>query len=235
MASQCAPWHPRNEAPTTYDDWVRSDKFHNDHLLPHDAALEFALENSIKSGLGMIAVSRAQGKLLNLLAKSIRARKIVEVGTLGGYAAIWMAKALPADGELITIEISEETVKIARENIENAGLSGKIKVIIHGAGIDVLPTLGPDESFDLAFLDADKESNLEYFKEAKRLVRKGGVVIVDNAVRNAKVANLADTSPSAEGMRRLLAYLKTDTSVEATTIGTAGEQGYDGFLYAYKL
>ncbi|KDQ07915.1 hypothetical protein BOTBODRAFT_38356 [Botryobasidium botryosum FD-172 SS1] len=234
MTSQPAPWHPRTEAPTTYDDWARSDQYHNDHLLPHDAALEFALENSIKGGLRPISVSRAQGRLLNLLVKSLRARKIVEVGTLGGYAAIWMGKALPADGELTTIEISEETVKIARESIENAGLSGKIKVI-HGAGVDVLPTLGPDESFDLAFLDADKESNLEYFKEAKRLVRKGGVIIVDNVVRNAEVADPADTSSGSEGVRRLLAHLKTDTSVEAVTTGTVGDKGYDGFLYAYKL
>jgi len=233
MASERVFWSPRKE-PRTYDDWARSDRFHNEHLIAHDPALEFALENSTKSELEPISVSAAQGKLLNLLAKTIGAKKIVEVGTLGGYGAIWMGKALPADGELITIEIDEGTVKVARENIENAGLSSKVKVI-HGAAIDVLPTLGPNESFDLAFLDADKESNLDYFKEAKRLVRKGGVIIVDNVVRNADVADLTNTSSACEGVRRLLAHLKTDTSVEATTIGTVGDKGYDGFLYAYKL
>jgi len=227
-------WSPRNETPTTYDDWVRSDAYHNSHLIPHDPALRFALENSAKKGLQPISVSEAQGKLLNLLIKTVGAKRVLEVGTLGGYAAIWMAKALPADGELVTLEISEETVKVARENIENAGLATKIRVI-HGPAIETLPTLGPEGSFDFAFLDADKASNLEYFKEAKRLVRKGGVIIVDNVVRNGGTADPAESDEAVLGVRRLLVHLKTDTSVEATTIGTVGDKGYDGFLYAYKL
>ncbi|KDQ07942.1 hypothetical protein BOTBODRAFT_48504 [Botryobasidium botryosum FD-172 SS1] len=205
------PTHnPRDEESITFDDWERSDRFHNDHLIAHDPALAFALENSAKEGLQPAPIG---------------AKKIIEVRTLGGYAAIWMVKALPADGELIAIEISAERAKVARDNIET--------LVIEGAGIDVLATLGPNETFDMVFVDA--ESGLAYFQEAKRLLRKGGIIIVDNVVRNGEVANPNIKTSHIKGVRKLPAHLKTDNSVDATTIATVGEKGFDGFLYAYKV
>ncbi|KIJ98657.1 hypothetical protein K443DRAFT_103603 [Laccaria amethystina LaAM-08-1] len=220
--------------PTTLDDWERSDKYHNSFLLSPDPALEAAAKRNDEHGLPEIAVSRAQGKFLNLLAQSIGAKRILEVGTLGGYSSIWLAKALPHDGTLVTLEISEKHAQVAKENIAAAGLADKVSVIL-GPAIDSLRTLHPTpEPFDLVFIDADKQSNTAYFVEAKRLVRKGGIIIVDNVVRYARVADPRYTDEMSEGVRDLLRALKDDKDVEATTIGTAGEKGYDGFLYALR-
>ena len=147
------------------------------------------------------------------------------------YSTIWLARALPEDGELITCEISVEYGKIAQKNIDNAELNNKVKIII-GSATQTVSDLKPDASFDLAFIDADKQSNVEYFIQAKRLVRKGGVIIVDNVVRNGRVADPEQSDPSIDGVRRLLEYIQKDRTVEATTLGTVGEKGYDGFLYA---
>ncbi|KIJ99159.1 hypothetical protein K443DRAFT_102683 [Laccaria amethystina LaAM-08-1] len=216
--------------PTTLDNWERSDKYHNSFLLLPDAALEAAAKRNDEQGLPDVAVSPAQGKFLNLLAQSIGAKKILEVGTLGGYSSIWMAKALPHDGTLVTLEISEKHAQVAKESIAAAGLANKISVIL-GPAIDSLHTLYPNpEPFDLVFIDADKQSNTAYFVEAKRLVRKGGIIIVDNAVQYGRVADPNCSDERAEGVGDLLRALKDDEDVEATTIGTAGEKGYDGFL-----
>lgn len=219
--------------PTTLDDWERSDKYHNSFLLLPDPALEAAAKRNDEQGLPEIAVSPAQGKFLNLLAQSIGAKRILEVGTLGGYSSIWLARALPPDGTLVTLEISEKHAQAAKENIAAAGLANKVSVIL-GPAIDSLRALPEEPKFDLVFIDADKPSNTAYFVEAKRLVRKGGVIIVDNVVRYARVADPRYTDGSVEGVRDLLRALKDDKDVEATTIGTAGEKGYDGFLYAVR-
>ncbi|KAJ7859770.1 O-methyltransferase-domain-containing protein [Mycena olivaceomarginata] len=219
--------------PTTQEDWTRSDQYHNSFLLPPDETLDAVLKHSTDSGLPEIAVSAAQGKFLNLLASSIGAKRILEVGTLGGYSTIWLARALPADGELITLEYSEHNAKVAQENIDRAGLSSKVKIMV-GLGHDSMLTLHPDPPFDLVFIDADKPSNVKYFTEAKRLVRTGGVIIVDNVVRYARVADPAHTSPNVEGVRALLHAIKGDKEVDATTIATVGDKGYDGFLYAIR-
>ncbi|KAF7328162.1 tRNA threonylcarbamoyladenosine dehydratase [Mycena venus] len=219
--------------PTTPEDWTRSDQYHNSFLLAEDQILDAVLENSSANGLPDIAVSAAQGKFLSLLASSIGAKKILEVGTLGGYSTIWLARALPADGELITLEYSEKHAKVAQENIERAGLSSKVKIMV-GLGHDSLLQLHPDIPFDLVFIDADKPSNVKYFTEAKRLVRKGGVIIVDNVVRYARVADPEYTSPNVEGVRDLLKAIKGDTEVDATTIATVGDKGYDGFFVCYS-
>ncbi|KAK7049809.1 hypothetical protein VNI00_005239 [Paramarasmius palmivorus] len=206
---------------TTIDDWARSDRYHNSFLLPeHDDGLESALKRSRENGLPDIAVSAAQGRFLNLLVKSVGAKRVLEVGTLGGYSTIWLGRALP------------EGVAIA--NLEYAGLGQKCQVIV-GPAHDSMVKLKPDESFDFIFIDADKPSNLKYFIEAKRLVRKGGVIIVDNVVRYGRVADPEQTDAKVEGVRHLLNFLQQDRGVEATTIGTVGEKGYDGFLYAVKL
>ncbi|KAJ6471118.1 O-methyltransferase-domain-containing protein [Mycena vitilis] len=218
---------------TTPEDWTRSDEYHNSFLLSDDAILDAVLKKSTAKGLPEIAVSAAQGKFLNLLATSIGAKRILEVGTLGGYSTIWLARALPADGELITLEYSEKHAQVAQENIDHAGLTDKVKIIV-GLGHDSMLAMHPEIPFDFIFIDADKRSNAKYFTEAKRLVRKGGVIIVDNVVRYGRVADPEYTDANVEGVRGLLKLVKGDPEVEATTIATVGDKGYDGFMYAIR-
>ncbi|PBK61257.1 O-methyltransferase [Armillaria solidipes] len=225
--------HNKTLPPTTLVDWDRSDNYHNSHLLQKDQTLDFTLQNSEANGLPAIAVSPAQGKFLSLLAKSIGAKRILEVGTLGGYSAIHLARALPDDGKLVTLELDKHHAKIATENITKAGVASKVNVII-GPALASLQKMASEPKFDFVFIDADKANLLNYLIESKRLVRKGGVIIVDNVVQNGRVGNPADTSDFAAGVRKLLSALKDDNEVEATTIGTAGEKGYDGFLYAIR-
>ncbi|KAH7890076.1 O-methyltransferase-domain-containing protein [Phlebopus sp. FC_14] len=214
-------------------EFSRSEQFHNSFLIPKDQALEDALKYSKEQGLPDIAVSAAQGKLLKLLAQSIGAKRILEVGTLGGYSTIWLSRALPQDGEVITLELSERHAQVARENLARAGVE-KTRVVV-GNAAETIAALGPDGSFDLVFIDADKQSSLKYFVEAKRLTRKHGVIITDNVVRDGDVADPQNTDPKNIGVRELLAALKDDTEVEAASVATVGEKGYDGFLYAIKL
>ncbi|KAJ6603235.1 O-methyltransferase family 3 protein [Mycena vulgaris] len=218
---------------TSVDDWARSDSYHNAFLHAPDPILDAALKHSTANGLPEIAVSAAQGKFLNLLVSSISAKRILEVGTLGGYSTIWLARALPADGELITLEISETHAKVAQENIDRAGLGAKVKIIVGPAHASMLQ-MQPETLFDFIFIDADKRGNKDYFAEAKRLVRKGGVIIVDNVVRYGLVADPEYTDVNVEGVRALLEAVKGDTEVEATTMGTVGDKGYDGFMYAVR-
>ncbi|KAJ3500479.1 hypothetical protein NLJ89_g9775 [Agrocybe chaxingu] len=223
----------RSSRQTTFEDWKRSDAYHNSFLLPKDDALDAALKNNKAQGLPDIGVSAAQGKLMNLLAKSIKAKHVLEVGTLGGYSTIWFAKGLPADGNIVTFEVDEHHAKVASQNLEAAGLLDKVTIVV-GSAVQELPKLQPEEPFDLAFIDADKPSNLFYFREAKRLVRKGGIIIVDNVVWNGSPADPNITDDNTEGIRTLLKAIRDDEEVEATTIGTVGEKGYDGFLYALR-
>ncbi|KAJ3537384.1 hypothetical protein NM688_g6698 [Phlebia brevispora] len=201
-------------------------------LLRPDDALEHALKTSEEHGLPKIAVSAAQGKLLNLVAKSIGAKRILEVGTLGGYSTINLARALPADGHITTAELQQKHADVARANFQYAGLASKIDVIV-GPAAETLPKLKPDQPFDLVFIDADKPSNLTYYIQAKRLIRKGGVIIVDNVVRNGRTADPAENTEDVIGVRKLLQHLKEDKDVDATTIATVGEKGFDGFTYIY--
>ncbi|EPT06002.1 hypothetical protein FOMPIDRAFT_1110334 [Fomitopsis schrenkii] len=216
------------------DNWARSDLYHNSFLLGPDEVLDFAKANAEKNGLPDIAVSAAQGKYLSLLVRSLGVKRILEVGTLGGYSTIWLARGLPEDGELITLELQEHHATVARENIARAGLANKVTVI-QGAAADSLKKLPSDKPFDFVFIDADKPGNLTYFLEAKRLTRKGAVIIVDNVVRQGKVADPTNADPRVEGVRALLKHLKTDNEVEATTIATVGEKGWDGYTYIVKL
>ncbi|KAK0437940.1 O-methyltransferase family 3 protein [Desarmillaria tabescens] len=236
--------------PTTLADWERSDKYHNSHLLQNDETLEAALQNSEANGLPVISVSPAQGKFLYLLAKSIGAKRILEVGTLGGYSAIHFARALPDDGKVTTLELEERYAKVATENIKKAGVASKIQIIV-GPALDSLQKMPSEPKFDFAFLDADGANCLNYFIESKRLVRKGGIIVrqflrffvfpaqaqaqyVDNVVRSGGVANPADNSEIPTGVRKLISALKGDDEVEATTISTVGEKGYDGFFVCYQ-
>ncbi|KAI6038400.1 O-methyltransferase-domain-containing protein [Pisolithus marmoratus] len=215
--------------------FAKSDQYHNSFLLRPDEGLEHALKHIAENGLPDISVSASQGKFLKLMVLAIGAKRVLEVGTLGGYSTIWMDQGLPEDGELITLEISEVHAKIARENLARAGIRNA-RVLVGDAN-KTLANLPTEEPFDLVFIDADKQSCPNYFLEAKRLVRKRGVIIVDNVVRRGEVAddNFSRSCSKCQGVRALLRMLKEDKEVEATTIATADAKDYDGFLYAVKL
>ena len=208
--------------------WNDVDAYIEDRLVGEDEALSATIRESAAAGLPAIAVSAAQGKLLHLLAMSIGAKRLLEIGTLGGYSAVWMARALPADGKLVSLEIDPRNAEVASRNIARAGLSDKVEILV-GPAISRLPALqGP---FDLAFIDADKESNADYFDHAVRLSRRGGVIVVDNVVRNGAVID-AGGNAMVQGVRRMMDAIHADKRVTATAVQTVGVKGYDGFLMA---
>ncbi len=213
--------------------WNAVDQYFIDRLFTDDEALGAALRSSAAAGLPPINVSPNQGKLLWLLARMCGARRILEVGTLGGYSSIWMGRALPEDGKLITLESDPRHAAVATENIARAGLSKIVEVRL-GPALDSLPVIESQKPgpFDLVFIDADKPSNADYFEWALKLTRPGSVIIVDNVVRNGAVveANLDD--PRVNGVHRLTEMLSRESRVSATAIQTVGTKGYDGFLIA---
>jgi predicted O-methyltransferase YrrM len=216
--------------------WDAVDGYIDEKLIGEDPALDQALRASADAGLPPIALTPAQGKLLHLLARIHGARSILELGTLGGYSTIWLARALPDDGRLITLELNPRYAEVAAANVERAGLAGLIEIEV-GPALDSLRALlaagaGP---FDLVFIDADKESTPEYFQLALELVRPGGVIVTDNVVRDGALADPATQDPRALGMRRfheLLAAGVDGHRFTATTIQTVGAKGYDGFTLA---
>jgi predicted O-methyltransferase YrrM len=211
--------------------WREVDDYIVDSMVGKDPALRHALQTSKDAGLPHIAVSAAQGKMLHLMAKSIGAKRILEVGTLGGYSAIWLARALPEGGKLTTLEIDPKHAEVARANIAHAGLAAKAEVIT-GAALDALPKLqGP---FNFSFIDADKENNAAYFEHALRLSRPGAIIIVDNVVRDGQVID-PNGSSMVQGVRRLFELVKRENRVSATVVQTVGDKGYDGYLMAVVL
>jgi len=209
--------------------WSDVDNYFEAALIGHDPALEAAREANQKAGLPHIAVAPNQGKLLHLMARMIGARRILEVGTLGGYSAIWLARALPPGGELITLEYNPKHADVARANIANAGLADRVKVVT-GAALDTLPTLsGP---FDLSFIDADKQSNPDYFRWALKLSRRGSIIVVDNVVREGRVIERDSNDANIDGIRRLNTMIAGEPRVSATAIQTVGVKGYDGLAIA---
>ena len=213
--------------------WDAVDAYFSDRLIGHDPVLEDALAAADAAGLPHIAVSPTQGKLLHLLALTQGARRILEVGTLGGYSAIWLARALPADGTLITLEIDPAHAAVARANLTRAGLDKVVDVRV-GRAADSLAELeqAGAEPFDLVFVDADKAGNPDYFASAVRLTRPGSLIIVDNVVRGGAVADADSTDPSVVGTRRLHDVIAAEPRVSATSVQTVGTKGYDGFTLA---
>ncbi|MFC8451002.1 O-methyltransferase [Kitasatospora sp. NPDC057223] len=213
--------------------WDAVDDYFTDKLVGHDPVLEGALAAADAAGLPQIAVAANQGKLLHLLALTQGARRILEVGTLGGYSAIWLARALPADGTLITLEIDPAHAEVARENLRRAGLD-KVAEVRLGRAADSLAELEKAgvEPFDLVFIDADKTGNPDYFASALRLTRPGSLIIVDNVVRGGAVADERSTDPSVLGTRRLHDLIAAEPRVSATSVQTVGAKGYDGFTLA---
>jgi len=209
--------------------WTAVDAWWTGTLHAPDPTLDAATADSAAAGLPPIAVSASLGKFLHLLAQSIGARRILEIGTLGGYSTIWLARALPPGGELITCEIDAKHAAVARTNLERAGVASVVD-LREGPAIDILAALtGP---FDLAFVDADKQSGADYFAECLRLSRPGGLIVVDNVVRAGKVVDDASTDAAVLGTRRLAAAVAAEPRVEATVLQTVGTKGYDGFLLA---
>ncbi|HEY7049349.1 MAG TPA: O-methyltransferase [Jatrophihabitantaceae bacterium] len=212
----------------TQDVWTAVDHYFDAALAPNDAALDAALKASAAGGLPAIQVSAAQGKHLQLLARSVGARRILEVGTLGGYSTIWLARALPDDGQLISLEVDPRHAEVATANLANAGLADRTEVRV-GPAIETLPQL--DGPFDFAFIDADKASNADYFAHAVRLSRPGTLIVVDNVVRGGRVVD-PDGDASVQGVRRLVDAVAAEPRVSATVIQTVGTKGYDGYLLA---
>ena len=215
------------------EQWTSVDRYFSDQLVPHDPALEAALKASADAGLPPINVSPTQGRLLHLLARLQGARKILEIGTLGGYSTIWLARALPEDGHLVTLEALAKHARVAEANIANAGLADIVEIRL-GPALDTLPKLGDEGKgpFDLTFIDADKERIPEYFRWALELSHPGSVVIVDNVVRSGAVADAATSDPDVKGVRRFIELLANEPRVSATAIQTVGSKGWDGLALA---
>ena len=215
------------------DLWTAVDGYITDMLVPADPALDAALEASAAAGLPAINVAPNQGKLLMLLAQLRGARNVLEIGTLGGYSTIWLGRALPPGGRLVTLEANPEYAAVARANLARAGLSGVAEVRV-GPAAETLPRLeaegrGP---FDLVFIDADKPSTPEYFAWALRLARRGTLVVVDNVVRDGAVVDGDSGDAAVQGIRRFLELAAAEPRVSATAIQTVGSKGYDGFALA---
>ncbi len=216
-------------ADPTPDSWRRTDAYLANTLVGHDEILETAVAAQHDAGLPSIEVAPLNGKFLHLIARISGARRVLEIGTLGAYSTIWLARALPDDGSVITIEAEHANAAIARSNIDRAGLSNRIE-IREGRAVDVLPTLaGP---FDMVFIDADKESNTVYLDWAARLGRPGTVIVVDNIGRAGRVADPATEDPQVIGTQRALEMLARDPRFDATALQTLDLKGWDGIALA---
>lgn len=210
--------------------WGRVDDYIVNQLVDEDAALADALKANAAGGLRPIDVSAAQGKFLHLLVRMSGARRILEVGTLGGYSTIWMAKALPAGGTIVTLEYEPHHAEVARRNIARAGYAGLIEVRV-GAAAETLPVLAAEqpEPFDFVFIDADKPNNTTYLDWAIKLGRRGTVIVLDNVVRDGEVANAASRDPNVLGSRGAFELIAANPRLSATALQTVGAKGYDGF------
>ena len=210
------------------------DRYLEELLLLRDSAQEETLRRSAAEGLPSIQVSPLQGKLLQLLAQIRGTRRILEIGTLGGYSTIWLARGLPPDGHLVSLELNPHHAAVARANLARVGLDRVVEVR-EGPALDSLAQIASEraEPFDLIFIDADKPAYPEYLTWALRLSRPGTVIVADNVVRQGSVADPKSPDPNAQGIRRFLALLAEEARVSATVIQTVGSKGYDGFALAF--
>ena len=215
------------------DAWTAVDEYVSGLLAPLDDALVAALAASEAAGLPAIQVSPPQGKLLGLLARAIGAKAILEFGALGGYSTIWLGRALPEDGRLVTLEADPRYAEIARENIARAGLADRVDLRV-GPALDLLPDLAAEGAgpFDLVFIDADKVHSPEYFAWSLERTRPGGLIVADNVVRDGRLVDMGDEDPAIAAQRELHEMLAAEPRVSATTIQTVGVKGYDGFSLA---
>ena len=216
--------------------WVSVDRYIGDLLAPSDEKLEAAVKANRKARLPAIDVSPLQGKFLNVLIQMTQAKRVLEIGTLGGYSTIWMARALPKGGRIVSLEFSPRHAEVARANLHCAGLLNRVEIRV-GPALESLPVLkssgaGP---FDLIFIDADKENNPHYLQWALKLSRRGSVIIVDNVVRQGVVVKAKSSEPDIVGTRRCLEMMAADPRLNAVALQTVGVKGLDGFAMALVL
>jgi predicted O-methyltransferase YrrM len=210
--------------------WTAVDEYIAEQLIGEDAALDAALRSSAEAGLPAIAVSPPQGKLLHLLARSIGARSVLEIGTLGGYSTIWLARAVGEDGRVLSLEADARYAEVARANIARAGFADTVDVRV-GPALDTLALIAAEQPapFDLVFIDADKVNTPEYFSWALQRTRSGGLIVADNVIRGGTIGDPQSGDPGGLAARRLHEMLQHEHRVSATTIQTVGLKGYDGF------
>jgi predicted O-methyltransferase YrrM len=213
--------------------WTSVDSYLAGHLLPQDPVMEAVLQANAAADLPTIDVAPNQGKFLHLLARMQRATRILEIGTLGGYSTIWLARALPPTGKLVTLEFEPKHAAVATANIANAGLADRVEIRV-GAALDLLAQLVAEgaEPFDLIFIDADKDNYPGYLQWALRLSRPGSVILADNVVREGAILDANHPDPRVHGARQFLADMGTDPRLDATALQTVGSKGYDGFAMA---
>jgi predicted O-methyltransferase YrrM len=218
------------------DRWTAVDDYISDLFAPSDPALEAALSSSAEAGLPEIQVTANQGKLLQILARSIGARSILEIGVLGGYSTIWLARALSHGGRMVTLEVDPKHAAVAQANLARAGLSHLVEVHI-GNALETLPRLAVENRgpFDLVFIDADKPSTADYFEWAMKLTHPGSLIITDNVVRGGAVADVGSLDPNVRGVQRFIEVMAGEPRVTATVVQTVGSKGYDGLAIALVL
>jgi predicted O-methyltransferase YrrM len=212
------------------DQWTKVDQYFSERLLPNDPILESALETSVAAGLPAISVSPNQGKLLQMLAEIVGARSILEIGTLGGYSTIWLARGMRPGGQLISLEVDPKHAEVARLNFSRAGLQDVVEVRV-GNALETVQQLSAERRgpFDLIFIDADKQNIPTYFEWALKLSRPGTLIIVDNVVRSGAVIDADSSDSSVQGVRRFIELLRAESGASGTVIQTVGIKGYDGF------
>ncbi len=220
----------------TQELWTAVDQYINERLIPGDPILEAALAASEKAGLPSIQVSPPQGKMLHILARSINARNILEIGTLGGYSTIWMARALPAGGRLLTLEADAKHAEVARANLARTGLAEMVELRL-GPALDTLPHVAAEGRgpFDLIFIDANKSTMAEYFDWSLQLSHPGTMIIADNVIRSGAVVDASSKDADVQGVRRFNERVAAERRVSATEIQTVGSKGYDGFALVLVL
>jgi predicted O-methyltransferase YrrM len=210
--------------------WTSVDRYVVENLIPSDPVLDEVLQANTAAGLPTIDVAPNQGKLLHLLARIQGAKRILEIGTLGGYSTIWLARALPSNGKLVTLEVEAKHAEVAKANIERAGLSSIVELRL-GPALESLSQLQKENAlaFDFIFIDADKQNIPGYLEWSLRLSRPGTIIVTDNVVREGAVINPEDPDPRVQGVRRFFEMIAADSRLDATTLQTVGSKGYDGF------
>lgn len=217
-------------------EWIAVDDYFGDLLAPKDKQLDAALEANRAAGLPAIDVSPLQGKFLHVLVQMLKPKRVLEIGTLGGYSTMWMARALPKGGRIVSLEFNPKHADVARKNLENAGLLKRVDLRV-GRAIDSLPVLEAEGAgpFDFIFIDADKPSNPQYLQWALKLARVGTTIVVDNVVRDGKVADAKSTDADVRGTRKMASLMAKEPRLSATVVQNVGVKGYDGFAIGVVL
>ena len=221
------------DRPADKELWTEVDRYVNETVAPNDEVLEAAMKANTDAGLPSIDVTASQGKFLHVLALAVRAKRVLEVGTLGGYSTIWLARALGRGGRVVTLEYEPKHAEVARKNLKRAGLAKKVEIRV-GAAADSLARLVDEgvKPFDLIFIDADKKNNAVYLDWALRLAKPGTLIVVDNVVRDGKLADAESDDPDIVGTRAMFQRMAGEPRLVATALQTVGTKGYDGFAIA---